>query len=283
MVVVVDSAEKSYVFKAFDDLGIPYIKETIYAALEPCDKIPIYVEGVLTCITKEEKKTLEEMEFKVEIDNLACNKCPKSPKRVGDFTNDSRSFIAERKRVDDFYASMADGRLYHQLRTMYQYCQGLKILILEGMSNHEYIRDGFNPFSDFNDKEMDLKTKSPLEQLILMHPDKKEWIMGTIKDMASCEVALVQTKNVQETALIIQQISEGAGTEPKIRDVPKKISGLTLEETMLTVIPRIGKVRAQNLIAEYGSLGELITDIRKLTPEEANKRTITKILKEIFS
>jgi len=115
-----------------------------------------------------------------------------------------------------------------------------------------------------------------------MHPDKKKWIYGTIKDLASCDVCLIQSWDLEETARLVENISCGAGTEPKIRAQPKKISGLNLEETLLTVIPRIGKVRAKNLIAEYGSLPELITAIRKMSKEEANERSITKILKELF-
>jgi ERCC4-type nuclease len=280
--IIIDSAEKPYVFRAFDKLDIDYIKESILVP-EPCDKIPIRdEEGNLTCVGEADLKIFDEMEVKYEKDDLACNECPKNPVHVGDFTNENRSFIAERKRVDDFYASMADGRLYDQGRKMYSYCKGLKILILEGMAGFEYFNDAFNPFEEYDMSMMDLKTKSPLQQLLQMHPDKKDWIFGAIRDLASCDVALVQSYNIEETAILIREISEGAGEEPKIRAIPKKIPGLTLEETILTVVPRIGKVRSQNLIKEYGSLGKLITAVRKMSKAEASKRSITKILKEIF-
>lgn len=275
--IVIDVAEKPYVFQAFDKLKIPYIKEELVVP-ESCNKVPLREDGMLICIESDMLQYLDTFEK----DDLACVQCPKSPHRVGDFTNETRSFIAERKRVDDYYASMADGRLYEQARKMYSYCNGLKILILEGMANHTYFQDGNNPFGEFDKSIHDLKTKSPIEQLLLMHPDKIDWIWGTIKDLASCEVALVQSWSLEETVRIVQTISCGAGEEPKIRAVPKKISGLTLEETMLTVIPRIGKKRAQELIKEYGSMGKLITAIREMPQEEAEKKSITKILKEIL-
>ena len=257
--IVIDAAEKPYVFKVFDRLKIPYIKERILVP-EACEKIPLrHSSGELICVNKKDflifKKRLRHMFDNFGIDNLSCNDCPHEPIQVGDFTNENRSFLIERKRVDDYYASMADGRLYEQARKLYSYCSGFKAVILEGMSDDTvYIVDNNNPFHGYNETIKDLKGKSPLEQLLIMHPDKEDWIWGTIKDLASCEVALIQSWSTEQTARIIEYINEGAGEEPKIRAIPKKVAGLSLEETMLTVIPRIGKVRAKELIEHYGSL-----------------------------
>jgi len=213
---------------------------------------------------------------------MACNECDKKSLRIGDFTNEKRGFIAERKRIDDFYSSMVDGRLYKQARNMYQWCSGLKLMILEGMGTKKYLEDGFNPFDKIDIKDEKQTSKSPIQQLLDMRPDKKDWIWGMIADLASCEVALVQTQSLEETALIVKWVSEGAGNDPKVRSIPKKIAGLTLEQQMLTVIPGIGKARAQNIIAEYGSLGKLISAMRKMKKVDASKHSITKKLKEIF-
>lgn len=279
--IVIDIAEKPYVFKMFDRLGIPYEKEEIRIPAK-CKKLPIrHDTGELFCVSPQEANVLI-MERTFNTDTLACQDCEYKSLRIGDFTNTDRSFIAERKRVDDFYASMADGRLYNQARKMYKYCTGLKVVILEGMGGLTYMEDARNPFDKIEEDLKEEYAKSPIQQLIDLKPDKADWIWGMIKDMASCEVALVQSWNLEETVRIVQQISEGSGTEPKVRAIPKKVAGLSLEEQILTVIPGIGKARAQNIIAEYGSLSKMTNAIRLMTKENADKRSITKKLKEVF-
>lgn len=280
--IVIDVGEKPYVFEAFDKLGIEYIKEEIRVP-QKCNKTAYRNdEGELVCINNKDLSIIEVFMGQSERDDMACIECAHESVRIGDFTNEHRSFIAERKRVDDFYASMVDGRLYEQARKMYSYCSGLKIIILEGMSQHKFLQDSTDPFNSFNEVMHELRMQSPLEQLMNHRADKQEWIMSTLEDLASCEVALVQSWNITETAIMIERIAKGSGTEPKVRSQPKKVSGVTLEEQMLICIPRIGKMRAQDLVKEYGSLSGLITAIRKMPKKEAEKRSITKKLKELF-
>jgi ERCC4-type nuclease len=265
----------------FDRLGIPYEKEEIRIPAK-CKKFPLrHTDGELLCVQEPDGKVLL-LDDSFQADHLACQECEHKSLRIGDFTNTSRSFIAERKRVDDFYASMADGRLYNQARKMYSYCSGLKVIILEGMGGMSYIEDGHNPFEKIEEDLKEEYAKSPIQQLIDMKPDKADWIWGIIKDMASCEVALVQSWNLEETVRIVEQISAGSGTEPKVRAIPKKVPGLSIDEQILTVLPGIGKARAQNMIAQYGSLKKVITSIREMPKENADRRSITKKLKEIF-
>ena len=284
---MIDVAEKPQIFKVFDRLNIQYEKEEIRIP-SACPNVPIRMEdGELRCILKTDFEYLigcsvdGDREFP-ETDDISCTQCEKRSERIGDFTNEHRSFIVERKRVDDYYMSMADGRLYDQARKMYKWCTGIKAVILEGMGTHEFITDAVNVFEDFDKEQEHMKSLSPIEQVIQAHPTKEAWIWESIEDLASCGVVLIQSKDLEETAKMVEQISKGSGTDPKIRSTPKKIAGLSLEEKMLTVIPRVGKVRAQNMIKEFGSLKKLISNIRKMPKKEANKKAITKILKEIF-
>lgn len=284
--IVIDIAEKPYVFEMFDRLKIPYKKEELRFPTK-CEKVPLrWATGELTCIDKETHEFMEELKpttvYSYERDTMTCNECDNRSMRVGDFTNEKRSFIAERKRVDDFYSSMADGRLYDQGRKMYKWFDGLKILILEGMGGRQIFEDSFNPFDKIDEEERKQQPKSPIQQLLELKPDKKEWIWSMIADLASCGVAIVQSWDLEETVKIINEIADGSGHEPKVRSIPKKVSGLSLEQQILCVIPGIGKGRSQNIIAEYGTLGKMISAIRKMKKTEANKRSMTKKLKEVF-
>lgn len=282
--IVIDIAEKPYVFKMFDKLGIPYCKEELRFPAK-CEKFPLRWEnGDLTCVDEETAKMMSNFDSIVgcEIDHMECTQCENKSVRIGDFTNEIHGFIAERKRVDDFYSSMVDGRLYDQARKMYQWFDGLKIVILEGMDGMVYLEDSHSPFDKIERDMAKEACKSPLQQLFEFRPDKKEWMLGMIADLASCDVALIQSWNLKETAMIIKQLSKGAGIDPKVRSIPKKIAGLTTEEQMLCVIPGIGKTNAQLIINKYGSFGKMISEIRKMPKKEAEKRSMTRKLKEVF-
>lgn len=281
--IVVDAAEKPYILKELDDRKVSYKVEDIRLP-KSCEKIPIFKEDKTTlCIPKTDFEILKGIE-KLEVAPLECEACEFSSEKVGDFTNENKAFIVERKRVDDYYASMVDGRLYEQARKMYKWCSGIKAIILEGMPQHVFLSDSqkFNPFSEYDKMMTETSKKSPLKQLIEMHPDKKSWILSTIEDLASCDVVLMQSYDLGETIEFIIQMDKGAGIEPKIRYIPKKIGGLSLDEQILATIPGIGKVRSQQLIGEYGDLRKLISAIRKMSKKDVDKYQITKKLKEVF-
>src|SRR5271157_539154 len=52
--------------------------------------------------------------------------------RVGDYTNEARSFIIERKTVSDIVSSIETGRMLIQLYNMNFYFSGNKFLLIEG-------------------------------------------------------------------------------------------------------------------------------------------------------
>lgn len=202
--------------------------------------------------------------------------------KLGDFTNDSRSVIIERKRVDDFYNSMVDGRLYEQLRKMDECFSGQKYIILEGYNELKYYQDSMNLFEEFDRENRKLDTKSPIQQVIEMHPNKAEWIWSQVKLCAEFEVAFLQSYDLQETVLLVEQLCEGAGDEPALRKTKKKYKSFSLEENILMLFPQVGKKRSRKILKKFGSLANLITEIRKNKDEELQKYQIFKKMYEVF-
>ncbi|MHA1795252.1 MAG: ERCC4 domain-containing protein [Promethearchaeota archaeon] len=253
--IVIDSGERDYVKEVFDKLKIPYLVQEIIIEI-PCEKKSVCNEDCKYC------------EYNIR-------------ERVGDFSNEARSFIIERKRVDDFYASMADGRLYEQARKMYELFDGPKIIILEGMPDSHFFTDS-HQFRSFIFREKDFATKSPIQQVVAMHPEHKKWIYSTIGELASLGIFIIQTWNLEETAIFVDEINKGSGSEPRIRYVPRRISGLSIEENMLCQIKGIGQKKARQLMEKYGSLSNLIRDLRKMKKSEIESKSLLKKLHEVF-
>ena len=76
----------------FDQLQIPYKKEEIRIPVK-CEKIPMRKpDGEWICTPKEEAEIIIGLsDFKY--DGLLCHECDHKSLRIGDFTNDTRSFI----------------------------------------------------------------------------------------------------------------------------------------------------------------------------------------------
>lgn len=202
--------------------------------------------------------------------------------QVGDFTNTEKSFIVERKRLDDLWNSMCDYRIYKQLDKMYQTFSSNKYLLLEGGA--QLFFDSYNPFEDFDTETITSNTKSPLANLLDAHPHKLAWILSIIGECASREIGFIQTWDINETVQFIDQINKGAGKSPKVRAKKKVIKNLTIDENILTTISGIGKGRARALMDEYGSLKNLVTYVRSLDEDskDIKKYKILKRLKEVF-
>jgi ERCC4-type nuclease len=202
--------------------------------------------------------------------------------QVGDFTNTEKSFIVERKRVDDLWNSMCDYRIYKQLDKIHQSFDTQKYLILEG--GVFLFHDSYNPFQDFDAETTQTDAKSPLANLLDAHPNKIGWILSIIEECVRRNICFLQTWNLNETVQFIEQINKGAGKSPKLRAKKKTIKNLTIDENILTTISGIGKGRAKQLMDEYGSLKNLIIYLRSLDIDspELKKYKIIKRLKEVF-
>ena len=102
---LIDSAEKPYVFEAFDLMGLSYIKKDLRLwYCTECKKISI--EPFLCCGDVESEK-------------------------VADIVGDTWNYAIERKKGSDLVSSL-DGRLYEQLEKLASYFRGNVALVLEG-------------------------------------------------------------------------------------------------------------------------------------------------------
>lgn len=269
--IVIDSAEPQYILDIFKKRDIPFKVEGLSVTFRNCNLLPLIDpdDGHLFCASQEEFKDM----FFIQnwgMDTEECDHCKKKEIiRVGDFTNKKRSFIIERKRMDDLWNSLCSYRLYKQLQKMDECFSGQKYLLIEGV---QYFQDAENPFDEFNKELIDLNAFSPLQRLVKMY-EKEEWIYSIIKECASRDITVIQTGDAEETVEFVWQINEGAGKEPKIRATKKPLPKLTLEENILTCIPRIGVKRA----------AELYKILKTGTKKEIEDNKIFKKMRELFS
>lgn len=197
--------------------------------------------------------------------------------RVGDFTNDKQTFIAERKRIDDLWKSLCDYRIYTQLDKLDECFDGNKYLIIEG---YQWFADSV--FDDFEEDMMLMNAMSPLQRLSELHKSKENWIYSVIEECVCRNIAPIQTWDVIETAKWVHWIDKGAGNSPKVRATKKVIKSLSLDVNMLTTIPGIGKGRAEALMEEFGTLAKLVGYIRNLKFDDIKTSKILTKLKEVF-
>jgi len=232
----------------------------------------------LICITEGDVKTFESARYR-RLDNR-CIKCEQHSRvRVGDFTNDSDAFIVERKRVDDFGSSLSGGRLYKQLNKMDKYFSGNKYLIIEGDPNKQYFRDSKPKIIKALEKaENSISELSPFEQAIRLSRLPKQqavaWVWSIVKECAMRNIAVVPTKNLEETAHYVKMLDEGTGKIPKLRHFPKKIKELSFDETILADFKDVGVIRSKKYIKKHGSLANLIQHYMMLGLEEYEKLDI---------
>lgn len=106
---IIDSAEKPYVGRIFDKLGINYKIEQLMA---------------YQCITCDRlyRKKRKKCECGGPIDSF----------NVGDITNEKGTFLIERKKYSDLYGSIHSNRLYKQLRYMAEFYGSNCALAYEG-------------------------------------------------------------------------------------------------------------------------------------------------------
>jgi ERCC4-type nuclease len=102
---LIDSAEKPYVFEAFDLMGISYMKKDIRLwVCKECDKVSI---NPFECCGEVESE------------------------KVADIVGDNWNYAIERKKEGDLVSSL-DGRLYEQLEKLSTYFKGCVALVFEG-------------------------------------------------------------------------------------------------------------------------------------------------------
>lgn len=108
--IFIDSGEPKTVLEAFDEMGVPYVTAEIrFYHCEDCKKVEFrHIEECPNCGSK----------------NI-------TSERAGDFTNDKRTFLVERKGKD-FVPSMLNKSLHEQCAKMARNFKGTKVVALDG-------------------------------------------------------------------------------------------------------------------------------------------------------
>lgn len=227
------------------------------------------------CVDEDEMEILAKSN--IDFNKGLCASCDKRRFiRFADFTNDTKSFFYERKTVVDFISSRR-GRLYSQLNKIDTYVSGRKGLILEGVGEYVPIQD--SKWWKVDKKR--LQSLSPLQQVIELG-GKKEWTMSFIRELKMRDMEFVQTYNLDETIDFLIQCDEGYDKEPKLRAVPKRRPELSLEQNILILFDDVGLKRSTKILEDYGSLANLIKELRKIKNGNKFKHKIFKQLYEVF-
>lgn len=236
-------------------------------------KIPLKGGGKTFCASPKETPLLLDYGFKYERDKPRCLTCDlRNYVRFSDFEIGEQRAYYERKTASDFVSSRRD-RLYNQLNRMDTFIEGRKGLILEGMPREQVIiRDSKDYFSGYTKRVHDLRGLSPLEQAIVIGgEDSRAWTLSFIRECKMRDIEFVQMWDLDETIVFLEQCDKGFDETPKLRVIPKRHPEITLEQNILVLIPTIGKVNSESLIKKHGSLGKLISDVRKMKKEDMNR------------
>ena len=219
--------------------------------------------------------------WKYDHTKTKCSTCDnKVYVRFADFEiADCRAFY-ERKTAADFIASRR-GRLYNQLNKMDTFIEGRKGLILEGMTREIH---KFNDSKDFygglTKRTHDLRGLSPLEQAIVLGgKDSENWTKSFIRECKMRDIEFVQTWDLNETIDFLIQCDEGYDETPKMRVVPKRYPEVTLDQNILILLNGIGKATSADLLKKYGSVANLITELREMSGSDILK---SKVLQELY-
>ena len=185
--------------------------------------------------------------------------------RFADFEiGEGRAFI-ERKTAADFLSSRRD-RLYKQLDKMDKYVSGRKILILEG-TKRDFFSDSKSFFSNYDKRSHDLRGLSPLEQCVDIAKNTA-WTYSFMRECFMRDIWFLQTIDLEETAIFLDNMNEGFDETPKLRLIPKRIAQFSTAQTILATVPKIGKVTSGKLLGEHGTLDNIIDYVKEMPAAE---------------
>jgi ERCC4-related helicase len=152
---------------------------------------------------------------------------------VGDYVL-SKDVCVERKSVEDFLASMIDGRLFNQLVDLREnYSKPL--VLLEGN----------------------------LDELFSLRNMHRNAIIGALTSIAlDYQIPIINTKNVDETAeylyLIAKREQFGKDRDIRLRIGRKGLSVSEQQRYIVEGFPLVGPLLARNLLKEFGSVKGII-------------------------
>jgi len=95
-------------------------------------------------------------------------------------------------------------------------------------------------------------------------------------------IEFVQTVDLQETITFLEQCDLGYDHEPKVRIIPKRYPDISMDQNILCLFKGIGKQTSEKMLAKYGSLSKLISQLRKTKKSDAEKNKMLYKLWEVF-
>jgi Fanconi anemia group M protein len=165
---------------------------------------------------------------------------------------------AERKTIEDFAASIVDGRLFSQARTLKDSYEK-PLLIVEG--------DSWQPRRDV----------SP------------EAIMGALASiLVDYSLPVIWTRNSAETALLLASLSRREqikeGRQPKIRAHPKPEEPAAVQEYIVASLPNVDAVRSRRLLQRFGTIERIFTAGKdELSQVEGIGKTISERIRQVLT
>ena len=109
-----------------------------------------------------------------------------------------------------------------------------------------------------------------------------EWTYSFIRECKMRGIEFVQTWDLNETIEFLVQCDAGYDQTPKLRILPKRYPDIPLEQNILVLFKGIGKETSAKILKKYGSLGKLITSLRKMDEETAKGHKIIYSLWKMF-
>lgn len=203
--IIVDSGEKSDdLFFALNESGYKYRKERInFCHCQKCGTV--YLEKPDTCECGSSNLVVED---------------------VADFTNDERTFIAERKSENDLWGSMVDKSLYEQFEKMAKYFKGVKVLLLEGF----------------------------LSNVVLEHPTKRNWIESIPATAMQYGISFLQCDDAIGLVEQVHWLDKKSGKTPKTyMKIDDKYKGMDDQLKLLCKLIDIGEKKGKVLLDYFRS------------------------------
>jgi Fanconi anemia group M protein len=171
--------------------------------------------------------------------NFKIEKIKEDDGDCGDFTNEDKTFIVERKEVKDFLNSIMDKSMFNQIRKM----QLMKnpILIVEG----------------------------DLEQLCRENKHQKNYILSTLFEiMFRCGLMVILTKDLIQTLEFLMFIDKHSrGDIKEVREVFLRFKLPNPKEVVLASIPGVGPRLAKRLMEYFGSPRNVLNASKEMLME----------------
>lgn len=206
--LVVDSGEKEYYITLLEKYNVPYVVEEIklYYCMD-CNKV-----------YKDFQEKCDECDGFIESE------------KVGDLTDNKRSFVIERKKDSNLYSSIHNNELYDQLNRMQQFFDGNTVLLFEGN----------------------------LTRLAKENQDRYHQIMSIPATCMQYGISFIQLENPTTTVMMAKYFLRKAGTKPKLRLRKHSINKMLPKTVQLLMgIKGIGRKTALNIYEKYSHITQL--------------------------